>query len=69
MKGRTSIKVVCDALWKTNPALRAAFPEYVKVAKGEFLSPYESLPSLKINTTIISVAEGTGAIRAYEAMV
>ena len=29
MKGRTSIKVVCDALWETNPSLRAAFPEYV----------------------------------------
>jgi hypothetical protein len=69
MKGRTSIKVVCDALWKTNPTLRAAFPEYVKEQDGEILSPYESLPPLEINGTIVSVAEGTGAIRAYEAMV
>jgi hypothetical protein len=69
MNGRTSIKVVCDALWKTNPGLRAAFPEYVKEQDGEILSPYESLPPLEINGTIVSVAEGTGAIRAYEAMV
>jgi hypothetical protein len=69
MKGRTSIKVVCDALWKTNPALRTAFPEYVKRGNGEILSPYASLPPLQINGTTVSVAEGTGAIRAYEAMV
>ena len=69
MKGRTSIKVVCDALWKTNPSLRAAFPEYVREKDGEILSPYASLPPLEINGTMVSVAEGTGAIRAYEAMV
>jgi hypothetical protein len=69
MKGRTSIKVVCDALWKTNPSLRAAFPEYVREKDGEMLSPYASLPPLEINGTMVSVAEGTGAIRAYEAMV
>ncbi len=69
MKGRTSIKVVCDALWQTNPSLRAAFPEYVKEKGGEVLSPYASLPTLEIAGTMVSVAEGTGAIRAYEAMV
>jgi hypothetical protein len=69
MKGRTSIKVVGDALWKTNPSLRAAFPEYVREKDGESLSPYASLPPLEINGTMVSVAEGTGAIRAYEAMV
>jgi len=69
MKGRTSIKVVCDALWKTNPSLRAAFPEYVRGKDGEILSPYASLPPLEINGAMVSVAEGTGAIRAYEAMV
>ena len=49
--------------------MRAAFPEYVKEENGELLSPYESLPPLEINGTAVSVAEGTGAIRAYEAMV
>lgn len=69
MKGRTSIKVVCDALWQTNPSLRVAFPEYVSKEGGEILSPYASLPPLQIAGTMASVAEGTGAIRAYEAMV
>jgi hypothetical protein len=69
MKGRTSIKKVCDALWQTNPRLRQAFPEYLRQTKGQALSPYASLPPLEINGDQVSVAEGTGAIRAYEAMV
>jgi hypothetical protein len=28
MKGRTSIKVVLDALWKSDPAMRAQFAEW-----------------------------------------
>src|ERR1035437_8189886 len=39
MKGRTSIKIVCDALRKTSPQLRAQYPEYVKTEAGEVLSP------------------------------
>jgi hypothetical protein len=69
MKGRTSIKVVSDALWQTNPSLRAAFPEYVKAENGKTLNPYAALPPLEIDGHAVSVAEGTGAIRAYEAMV
>src|ERR1035437_328239 len=69
MKGRTSIKVVCDALWNTSPQLRARYPEYVKLEGGEVLSPYETLPPLEIGGSMLAVAEGTGAIRAYEAMV
>lgn len=69
MKGRTSIKVVCDALWKISPELRKQYPEYIKVVDGEILSPYKSLPPLEIDGTLVAVAEGTGAIRAYEAMV
>lgn len=69
MKGRTSIKVVCDALWKNSPQLRAQYPEYVKQNGGQVLSPYETLPPLEIGDTMVAVAEGTGAIRAYEAMV
>jgi hypothetical protein len=69
MKGRTSIKKVLDALWQTNPSLRKAFPEYVKEDNGKILSPYDSLPPLQIGDQSVAVAEGTGAIRAYEAMV
>ena len=68
MKGRTSIKVVCDAIWKSNPNLRADFPEYLKIQNGQVQSPYASLPPLEINGQTVVVAEGTGAIRAYEAM-
>jgi hypothetical protein len=69
MKGRTSIKVVCDALWQTSPRLRAQYPEYIKQEGGEVLSPYATLPPLEIGGSMLAVAEGTGAIRAYEAMV
>ena len=69
MKGRTSIKKVSDALWQTNPSLRKAFPEYVKEQDGMLLSPYDSLPPLKVGGELVAVAEGTGAVRAYEAMV
>lgn len=68
MKGRTSIKVVCDAVWKSDPRLRAEFPTYVAIRDGEILSPYAALPPLEINGTPVVVAEGTGAVRAYEAM-
>ena len=68
MKGRTSIKVVCDAIWRSNPALRAEFPKYMKTSGREVQSPYASLPPLEINRRPVVVAEGTGAIRAYEAM-
>jgi hypothetical protein len=68
MKGRTSIKVVVDAIWKSNPALRAEFPEYLRERNGIILSPYKSLPQIEINGKSLVVAEGTSAIRAYEAM-
>lgn len=68
MKGRTSIKVVCDAIWQSNPALRNQFPAYLKTEDGKILSPYASLPPINISGRPVVVAEGTGAIRAYEAM-
>lgn len=68
MKGRTSIKKVVDAIWKTTPALRQRFPAYIKEQSNEILSPYQSLPPLVIDGEEVSVSEGTGAIRAYQAM-
>jgi hypothetical protein len=68
IKNRTSVKRVCDAIWKTNRNLHALFPEYLKVEGDEILSPYEALPPLEINGKPVVIAEGTGAIRAYEAM-
>jgi hypothetical protein len=68
MKGRTSIKNVLDAVWQANAALRERFPEYVKEADGQLLSPHKSLPPFEIDGQDVTVSEGTGAIRAYQAM-
>lgn len=68
MKGKTSIKNVLDAVWKTNAILRERFPEYVKEENGELLSPHKSLPPLVINGRDAFVNEGTGAITAYQSM-
>ncbi len=40
MKGRTSIKKLCDALWQTNPSPQKAYPAYLKEQDGAFLSPH-----------------------------
>jgi hypothetical protein len=68
MKGRTSIKAVVDAIWRTDPALRARLPEYVKEENGQLLSPYEALPPLVIGGKETAITEGTGATYAYQAM-
>ena len=68
MKGKNSIKAVVEAIWKTNTQLRASFPEYVREIDGEVVSPYAALPTLEIQGQPVAVAEGTGAMRAYEAM-
>jgi len=69
MKGRTSIKNVCDAIWQSSPAIRQAFPEYIASdgANGH-LSPYASLPPVEIEGTRLDVSVGTDAVRAYESM-
>ncbi|MFN8651826.1 MAG: DUF2779 domain-containing protein [Gemmatimonadales bacterium] len=69
MGGRTSIKVVLDALWAASPRMRARFAELEGREGDPSLGPYAALPPATINGTPVEVAEGTGAIRAYEAMV
>jgi Domain of unknown function(DUF2779) len=68
MAGKTSIKRVLDAIWKTDSILRQRFPSYLKKDGDKILSPYQSLPPLMIDGRDALVAEGTGAIRAYQAM-
>jgi len=41
---------------------------YLREENNQVLSPYAALPPLEINGKEVVVAEGTGAIRAYEAM-
>lgn len=68
MKGKVSIKRTLDAIWRTNPAIREEFPEYLPRSGGDLVSPYETLPPILINGQEVVVSEGTGAMRAYEAM-
>lgn len=68
MKGRTSIKVVMDALWRSDKDIRDHFTTCTGTACSESEDPYAALPPLMINGEKQDVREGTGAIRAYEAM-
>jgi hypothetical protein len=68
MRGRTSIKVVLDALWKSEQPMRDQFTEWTGVHVSEFEDPYHALPDLVIAGVRQDVREGTGAMRAYEAM-
>jgi len=68
MGGRTSIKVVLDALWRTDSAMRARFEGITGHAALPSADPYASLPPLVINGVRQEVVEGTGAMRAYQAM-
>jgi hypothetical protein len=68
MKGRTSIKVVMDALWKSDPQMWAQFTEWTGLPASESTDPYSALPAITINGIEQDVREGTGAMRAYEDM-
>lgn len=68
MGGRTSIKVVMDALWKADPAMREQYTAFTGVHVPATEDPYHALPALEIAGAPQDVREGTGAMRAYEAM-
>ncbi|MBI2407330.1 MAG: DUF2779 domain-containing protein [Gemmatimonadetes bacterium] len=68
MNGRASIKVVLDSLWKADEAMRDQFKQFTGRAGDPALGPYASLPPLVIAGVVQRVAEGTGALRAYEAL-
>ncbi len=68
MGGRTSIKVVLDALWRCDVTMRAQFEEWTGMRADPARDPYASLPPIEINGVLLNVVEGTGAITAYEAM-
>ncbi len=65
MRGRTSLKAVTEAVWSAGDAVRRAFPEYESFGAR---SPYRALPAVEIAGAPMVVREGTGAIRAYQAM-
>ena len=68
MRGRTSIKVVLDALWKSDRTMREQFVRWTGLEALPDRDPYHALPPITINGVSQDVREGTGAIRAYEAM-
>ncbi len=69
MGGSNSIKYVMDAIWKNFPEVRARFTEVTGKVGDATLGPYAALDSIVINGVEQEVAEGTGAVRAYFAMV
>jgi len=68
MEGKTSIKRTLDAVWQEAEWLRDTWSEYMVEKDGEILGPYAGLPPVVVGDTEVDVADGTGAIRAYEAM-
>lgn len=68
MKGRTSIKVVLDALWQTDPQMREQCAAWSGLALDANADPYKALPPIEIGGVERSVHDGTGAIEAYEMM-
>jgi len=66
--GRTSLKVIADAVWQSNPAIRRRLPQYVVETGDGPLSPYQALPPLSTGDREIAVVEGIGAIVAYYRM-
>lgn len=68
MGGRTSIKIVLRALWRSDPAMRARFELLTGLKADDTKDPYASLPPLEISGQLQNVVEGTGALKAYEAM-
>lgn len=68
MGGKASIKVVLDALWKSQPQMREDFERWTGLTADATIDPYASLQPLEINGVLQDVREGTGAVRAYEAM-
>jgi hypothetical protein len=68
MRGRTSIKVVLDALWKSDAVMRRQLEDWTGRHMDASEDPYVSLPPIEINGVMQDVHEGTGAMRAYQEM-
>ena len=68
MAGSTSIKMVLDALWTSDQAMRDEFATIMGRTGDPTVGPYASLEPLVIAGVSQAVAEGTGAVRAYEAL-
>jgi hypothetical protein len=68
MRGRVSIKVVLDTLWKADPTLRQRYAAVMGTLPSAEVGPYEALPPIRIGARELNVSDGTGAMQAYTAM-
>lgn len=68
MGGSASIKVVLEALWRTDPAMRRQFVEWSGLTDAPAADPYHALPRVEIAGALREVREGTGAMQAYQEM-
>jgi hypothetical protein len=68
MGGRTSIKVVLDALWRSDAIMRRQFLEWSGLTEAPADDPYTALPPVEIAGKPERVHEGTGAMQAYQQM-
>lgn len=68
MGGRTSLKIVVDAVWQASPTIRARRPEYIAEKADGLGGPYDALPRLEIGGRPVAVTEGAGANVAYYLM-
>ncbi|AFY74683.1 protein of unknown function(DUF2779) [Synechococcus sp. PCC 7502] len=69
MKGRTSLKSVLPAIWKTNSYLHQMpwLSHYLqRDQSGKILNPYETLPELEIDQKYQVIKDGSGAMLAYQ---
>jgi hypothetical protein len=75
MQGRTSIKVVLPAVWRSSADLRGHpwFAAYLQLdAQGIPCDPYKSLPPLPLGDDEgdeDAITDGTGAIRVYQDLI
>jgi hypothetical protein len=69
--GRTSIKVVLPAIWKSNPALHLHryFSRYFREKDGQIIDPYKTLPSVTLSGIPFAVREGCAVMQAYRELI
>ncbi len=70
LKGSFSIKRVLPAVWNNHRYLHDVdyFKPYYRETEGCVISPYKTLDTIDIAETAEVIDEGTGAMRAYQAM-
>lgn len=68
MGGRSSIKVVLDAVWQADPKVRQQCAEWFSKPLSAEADPYKALSPLIVDGVEQGIHDGTGAIRAYELM-